>query len=531
MNQKSRQVQEILKCGKDPLYFINKYVKIQHVTKGTIPFKTFDYQDDCIKDFIDHRFNIVLKARQLGMSTLVAGYSVWLTLFQKDKRVLIIATKLSVAQNIIQKVKTAINSLPKWLVLPEIVTNNKQSIEFSTGSSIKAIPTSDDAGRSESLSLLIVDEAAFVKNFDSLWTALYPTVSTGGRVILLSTPNGVGGQYYKLYTQSEAGENEFNNIKLMWDVHPDYDQEWFDRTSKNMSKKQVAQELLCDFQSSGATFINNADFEWMMTMVKEPINKEGESRNVWVWEYPKFGNKYLISGDVARGDSKDFSAFHVFDTSSLECVAEFKGKVPPDVFAEIICDYGARYNDAILCPENNNYGYATLMKMKELKYPNVYIMPKKRSTVFYPGSYNVEDSGFNTNSGTRNKILTKLEELIRTRKLTFRSSRFYEECKRFVWRGNRAQAMKGFNDDLVMSAAIGAWLLDTEYATQSQSDDFHSAMLKAMSVNRNMYDAGEVSGYNKGIPKILDSDRSKTKYNSESKTKAIIDPDHMWLFK
>ena len=143
------------------------------------------------------------------MSTLVAAYAVWMALFQKDKNILIIATKLSVAQNFITKVKTMIRSLPKWLVLPQIVTNNKQLIEFSHGSSIKAIPTSDDAGRSEALSLLIVDEAAFVRDFDQLWMGLYPTVSTGGRVILLSTPNGVGGQYYKLYTDAEQGSNEF----------------------------------------------------------------------------------------------------------------------------------------------------------------------------------------------------------------------------------------------------------------------------------------------------------------------------------
>ena len=168
-----------------------------------------------------------------------------MSLYQRDKNVLVIATKLTVAQNFITKVKTMLRCLPSWIVLPELVSNNKQLLQFGNGSTIKAIPTSDDAGRSEALSLLIVDEAAFVKNFDSLWMGLYPTISTGGRVIILSTPNGVGGQYHKLYTDANAGLNEFKSIMLPWDVHPERDDVWFDETTKNLSDRQIAQEYLC----------------------------------------------------------------------------------------------------------------------------------------------------------------------------------------------------------------------------------------------------------------------------------------------
>ena len=157
--------------------------------RGLIPFEMYPFQEDCVDEFNDHRFNIILKSRQLGISTLTAAYSVWMAIFKKEKNILVIATKLKVAQNFIIKVKTMIRSLPKWLLLPDIVSNNKQEIMFSHGSQIKAIPTSDDAGRSEALSLLIIDEAAFVRNFDTIWTGIYPTISTGGRVIVLSTPN------------------------------------------------------------------------------------------------------------------------------------------------------------------------------------------------------------------------------------------------------------------------------------------------------------------------------------------------------
>ena len=240
VKKKSKQVEEIIKCGKDPNYFFKNYLKIQHPVHGLIPFDTYDFQDDCVDEFLEHRFNIVLKSRQLGLSTLVAAYAVWMAIFKREKNILIIATKLSVAQNFITKVKTMIRSLPKWLMLPEIVENNKQKIRFSHGSEIKAVPTSEDAGRSEALSLLIVDEAAFVRNFDTIWTGIYPTISTGGRVIILSTPNGAGGQYYQLYTQAEAGLNEFNAIKIPWDAHPDRDEEWFRKTTANLSKRQIA---------------------------------------------------------------------------------------------------------------------------------------------------------------------------------------------------------------------------------------------------------------------------------------------------
>ena len=194
---KRLQAKEIVKCGKDPNYFFKNYLKIQHPVRGLIPFNTYSFQDECVEQFIENRFNIILKSRQLGLSTLVAAYAVWMAIFHKEKNILIIATKLKVAQNFIVKVKTMIKSLPKWMLLPDIVSNNRQEIIFSHGSQIKAIPTSDDAGRSEALSLLIVDEAAFVRNFNTIWTGIYPTISTGGRVIILSTPNGVGGQYHK----------------------------------------------------------------------------------------------------------------------------------------------------------------------------------------------------------------------------------------------------------------------------------------------------------------------------------------------
>jgi hypothetical protein len=490
MKSRNGQISEIIKCGKDPVYFMNKYLKIQHPMRGLISFNTFPFQDDCVSSFNDHRFNIILKSRQLGLSTLVAAYAVWQAAFYKEKNILIIATKLAVAQNFIRKVKTYIKSMPKWLLVPIITANNKQQVEFSNGSQIKAVPTSEDAGRSEALSLLIVDEAAFVRNFDELWMGLYPTLSTGGRAILLSTPNGVGGQYHEIYTKAARKENAFNPIKLMWDVHPERGDEWFQRETKNMSQKQVSQELLCDFASSGDTFLSSDIIEKIRIMSKSPMEKSGPGNNVWYWEYPIEGISYVLSADIARGDSGDYSTFHVINTKDLSVASEFKGKIPPDQFASVVYDIAKRFNNAIVCPENNAYGYTMLVKLGDLGYKNIYFASEREKYRYiYGEGNNIGKAGFNTNKESREKILANFEECLRNGKVKSYSNRLYSELKTFIWNGKKITAMKGYNDDLIMSLAIGSWLAcnnsETYNVLQIQQAD---ALLKGMEVNNTKID-------------------------------------------
>lgn len=496
MSVSRRQVDEIVKCGKTPDYFFNTYCKIQHPTKGLIPFKTFPFQDDCVEEFIEHRLNIILKARQLGISTLVAAFCVWLALFHKDQNLLIIATKQSVAQNIVRKVKIILNNLPKWLILPRITGMNKQAVEFSNGSTIKAVPTSDDAGRSEAISLLIIDEAAFIRNFDELWTGLYPTLSTGGRAIILSTPKGVGGQYHKIYTDAEAGLNEFNAIKLPWNVHPERDQAWFENETRNFSKRKISQEYLCDFLASGDTMIDASDIEWVRSMIEPPRTKFAVDRNGWEWKIPLSARNYVIAADVARGDGKDYSTFHVIDTTVGEVVAEYKGKLPPDQFADLLYKTGMRFNKALLVPESNTYGYHVCAKLKDSGYPKLYYHDNRKTA--YIGDYippqDISKAGFPTTSKTRNLILSKLEELIRNRSIKVYSSRFYEEMKQFIWANGKAQAQKGANDDLVMSLAIGSWFFDGTGDYAKYSNELNQAMLNGMGINRKEYRAPEVRG-------------------------------------
>jgi len=203
-------VKEIVKCGKSSTYFIDNYCKISHPTKGQISFKTWDFQKELLLKFEDFKNNVILKSRQMGISTITAAYVSWLMLFHRDKNILVIATKFSTASNLVKKVKSMIKLLPPWFdQLATIAIDNRSSFVLSNGSEIKASSTSADAGRSEALSLLVIDEAAHIEGFDELWTALQPTMAAGGRCIALSSPNGVGNGFHTTYVEADSGENNF----------------------------------------------------------------------------------------------------------------------------------------------------------------------------------------------------------------------------------------------------------------------------------------------------------------------------------
>lgn len=470
MLSRAEQISEIVKCGTDPVYFINKYMKVQHPKRGTINFETYDFQNDVIQSMIDHRFNIVLKSRQLGLSTITAAYAVWLSIFQQDKNILIIATKKDVAVNLIKKVKFMLKSLPEWLVLPKY-EETQTSIRYSNGSEIKAVPTSPAASRSEALSLLIVDEAAIIRDFEEIWTGLAPTLSTGGSAILLSTPYGVGGMYYKIWTEAEAGQNNFNTIRLPWYVHPEHDQEWFERETASLSKRKISQEFLCDFTSSGDTFLQPENLDVIRDMIRSPAEKLGFDRNVWLWSRPKPNVRYIITADVARGDAADYSTFHVVNCDSMEVSCEYMGKLPPEKLAELMIEYGTMFNMALLCPENNSFGYSTASALRSSGYQRLYYESCKGDPFNYIPKDSSELPGFSTQKKSRTQVMAKLEELLRTNQLKSYSQRLYDQLRAFIWNGSKPQASKDAHDDLIMSIAIAAWLVgggsgpaDAEYA-------------------------------------------------------------------
>lgn len=236
---------EFKKCLEDPIYFMKKYIKIQHPIRGTIPFNLYEFQEKALLDFHKFDFNIVLKSRQMGISTLVAAYSLWLMLFNSDKNILVISRTQEVAKEIVSKVRFANDNLPSWLKV-QCIDNNKLSLKLKNGSRILATSSAGDAGRSFALSLLIIDEAAFIDGIDEIWTAAYPTLSTGGRAIILSTPNGVGNFFHKMWKDCESKKNKFNSINLPWYLHPERDQAWRDaQTEVAKTPKEAAQECDC----------------------------------------------------------------------------------------------------------------------------------------------------------------------------------------------------------------------------------------------------------------------------------------------
>ena len=481
---------EIVRCGKDPVFFCNNYVKISHPILGLIPFDMYGFQEESLGDFKSNRFSIILKARQLGISTTVAAYVCWMMLYHRDKNVLVVATKLGTAANLVKKIKAIHKNLPPWLKISEITIDNRNSFELGNGSQVKASSTSGDAGRSEALSLLVIDEAAFVEGIDDLWAGLYPTLSTGGRCIALSTPNGVGNWFHKTYTEAEEGKNDFHTMRLPWQVHPDRDADWFEKETRNMSRREIAQELECNFNASGETVVHGDDLKRIIENVSEPTHKTGFDRNYWIWSDPDPNRQYLLVADVARGDGSDFSVAHVFDIESMSQVAEYQGKITPDMFAPLLHSIASEYNDALLVIENNSLGIGVLNRLQDSEYKNLYYSIK--STHEYVNEATAEAvggiAGFTMSMKTRPLVISKFEEFIRNKLITINSVRTANEIKTFVWHNGRPQAMRSYNDDLVIAACIGCWVRGTALTVNKREMEYKKALLSSISVSSNILD-------------------------------------------
>ena len=481
--------EEYQRCAKDPIYFMRKYCMIQHPVRGKIPFHLFPFQEDTLTQFKDHRYNIVLKSRQTGISTLTAGFSLWKMLFNDDYNVLVIATKQEVAKNLVTKVRVMNQYLPSWLKLTT-VEDNKLSLRYSNGSQIKATSAAGDAGRSEALSLLVFDEAAFIDKIEEIWISAQSTLSTGGSAIVLSTPNGVGNFFHKTWVGSEDGTNGFNNIRIHWSVHPEREQAWRDEQEVLLGPKGAAQECDCDFVSSGDSVIDPQLLQFYKdTYVQEPVERGGFDGNLWKWEYPNYSKSYMVVADVARGDSSDYSAAHVIDIEQSCQVAEYRGKLDTKDFGNFLVALATEYNNALLVIENANVGWAAIQQVIDRNYSNLYYMSKDLKYVDVENQlsnkYRSEDrgmvAGFSTTSRTRPLIISKLEEYVREKSITIRSVRTIDELFTFIWNNGRAEAMRGYNDDLTMALAISLWVRDTALRLRQEGIDLTKQALNGIS--------------------------------------------------
>ncbi len=475
--------QEYIRCAKDPVYFMKKYCFIQHPNKGRILFNLFPFQEKVLNIFKKEKFTITLKSRQLGISTLVAAYTIWLMLFHKDKNILALATTQATARNLVRKVQFMYENLPKWLKMPT-EENNKLSLVLKNGSRIRAASSNSDASRSEAVSLLIIDEAAFIDNIEETFTSAQQTLATGGQCIAISTPNGVGNWFHQTYTKAQSKENSFIPLKLDWKVHPERNQSWRDQQDADLGPKMAAQECDADFMSSGHTVFESEDLTYYEQLqVEEPIEKRGYEGGLWIWKQPDYTRSYMISADVARGDSTDYSAFHIIDLEDAEQVAEYRGKISPKDFGNLLVGVGTEYNDALLVIENANVGWATVEQVIERDYDNLFYSNKSQNETVesYLRKYERGDlvPGFTTSSRTRPLFIPKLEEYMRERSVTIKSKRLLEELRVFVWKNGKPQAHTGYNDDLVISFAIGLYVRDTALKMRQQGMDLTRQQLKS----------------------------------------------------
>ena len=485
--------QEYIKCAQDPAHFMKKYCHIQHPQRGRVIFNLFPFQEKVLHLLQDNPYSIILKSRQLGISTLSAGYSLWMMLFQKDKNILCIATKQETARNMVTKVKFMYDNLPSWLKI-EADENNKLSLRLSNGSQIKATSASSDAGRSEAVSLLIIDEAAFIDQIGEIWASAQQTLATGGGAIVLSTPYGTGNWFHKTWVSAENNENDFLPIRLPWYVHPERDEAWRKRQDELLGDPRIAaQECDCDFSTSGDTVFHSEWIEFIKeTTIQDPVERRGVDQNLWIWEPADYSREYMVIADVARGDGKDFSACHVMDIQTNTQVAEYRGQLPPKEFGYFLTGLATEYNNALLVVENANIGWATLDAIIERGYRNLYQSPKSDQLtadsylrVFEGNSEMVP--GFTMSMRTRPLCINKFREFIGDRSVTIRLKRLLEEMKVFIWRNGRPEAQSGYNDDLVMSFGIGMFLRDTSLKFQQQSLDSARAALGAVKSNKSSY--------------------------------------------
>lgn len=499
-NNQKPNFQEIAKeqykrCLTDPVYFMRHYVKIQHPIRGTIKFDLYPFQAETLKDFAANDWSIVLKSRQMGISTLVAAYALWLMIFFKDKNVMIVSIKQDVSKEIVSKVRFANDHLPAWMKV-ECEEENRLSLKFNNGSHIVALSSATDAGRSAALSLLIVDEAAFIEKAEEIWAAAQPTLSTGGKAIVLSTPNGIGNFFHKMWTQAEEGFNKFHPIKLPWHLHPERDKRWrdeMDRSSENL--KKTAQELDCDFLSSGTSVIDLQLLQWFKKSYQiDPPERRGIDKGYWIWEFPRYtqDDVYIVTADVARGDGEDYSAFHVLNAKDMSQCAEYKGHIPTKDFGNMLVSVATDYNNALLIVEREGPGWATLQQIIDRGYDNTfystadlrYVDVEQQMTNKYYMEEKKMVPGFATTLRTRPTIISNMCQYFVDKAIILRSRRLYSELETFIWENHKPQAAKGYNDDLVMSLAIGIWVRDTALRLQQERQNMTRQTLESITMTK-----------------------------------------------
>ena len=468
-------VKEFLKCKDDPVYFARQYIKIVNVDEGLVPFTMWPFQEKLIKNFHKNRFNICMMPRQTGKSTTSVSYLLHYAIFNDNINIGILANKAATARDLLGRLQTAYENLPKWMQ-QGIVAWNKGSMDLDNGSKIMAASTSAAAVRGMTFNIIFLDEFAFVPNHiaDDFFSSVYPTISSGKstKIIIVSTPKGMN-HFYRMWHDAERGKNEYVPTEVHWSEVPGRDAKWKKQTIANTSEAQFKVEFECEFLGSVDTLIAPSKLKAMA--YNDPIQTNG---HLMVYETPIKKRDYIITVDVARGISKDYSAFVVFDITEFpyRVVAKYKdNEIKPMLFPSVIMDVALAYNEAfVLCEVNDIGDQVASILQYDLEYENVLMCAMRGRSGQIVGT---GFSGKKTQLGVKMSVTVKkvgcsnLKTLIEEDKLQILDYDIISELTTFVQKRQSFEAEEGCNDDLAMCLVIFAWLVAQEYFKEMTDND------------------------------------------------------------
>jgi len=474
------QILEFMRCKDDPVYFANNYIKIVSLDEGLTQFKPYDFQEKLINRFHENRFNICKMPRQTGKSTTVVSYLLHYLIFNDSVNIGILANKAATARELLGRLATAYENLPKWMQ-QGIIAWNRGNIELENGSKILAASTSASAVRGMSFNILFLDEFAFVPNHiaDSFFASVYPTITSGKstKVIMVSTPHGMN-HFYRYWHDAERGKNEYVPTDVHWSEVPGRDSAWKAQTIANTSEQQFKVEFECEFLGSVDTLI--APSKLKSLVFGDPIKRNA---GLDVYENPKENHDYVVTVDVARGVSEDYSAFVVIDITEFphRLVAKYRNnEIKPMMFPNIIYELAKSYNGAyILCEVNDIGDQVASLLHYDLEYQNVLMcsMRGRAGQIVGQGF-----SGKKTQLGVKmSKTVKKvgalnLKTIIEEDKLIFNDYEIISELTTFISKHNSFEAEDGCNDDLAMCLVIYAWLVAQDYFKELTDQDIRKRL-------------------------------------------------------
>jgi hypothetical protein len=579
---------EYAKCLRDTPYALKTYLQTYDNTQSKyVPLELFNDQVTLVKDYDECEENIALKYRQAGVSTVTSAWASKRLVFarkEKPEKILIIANKLDTAVEMANKVRSFVEQWPKWLgVTFSNEKNSQRHFKLTNGCEVKAVATSKDALRGYTPTILIFDEAAYIDADEDFWSACMASLSTGGKVIVISTPNGFDPIYYSIYSQAIKGMNDFRITEMYWFRDPRYSSDlklikcddivhymlnrgdyndseitldytntkvserdfedikqkvesgykayssWFEAMAKKLKfdRRKISQELECNFLGSGDNVIPPET----MKKIKEKHIREPENKMMggvlWQWKEPVAGHKYIMGVDVSRGDSEDFSTFCIIDFDSREQVVEYIAKVPPDVVAEIAYRWGTMYNSLIVIDITGGMGVATSRKLQEMGYKNLYVDGVNSADMWkYDPKVNEKIPGINFNS-KRVQIVASFEEALRF-DFGVKSQRLFNELNTFVYINGRPDHQKGQHDDLIMAMAMAIYVAENSFAKLEKATEQAKAMIDSWTSETNMFQDSH-QNFNPGVPVNNFGGYGDFGISRNAATKSDYE-NYLWLF-